>query len=65
MSIKLCDRYDNINDLPPAHTQNEWANNYAQQTYVILQDLALFTESQCFLNVEIKERLRELGYIQN
>jgi len=65
LSIKLCDRYDNINDLPPAHTQNEWANNYAQQTYVILKDLAFFTESQCFLNVEIKERLRELGYIQN
>jgi guanosine-3',5'-bis(diphosphate) 3'-pyrophosphohydrolase len=65
LSIKLCDRYDNINDLPPAHTQNEWANNYAQQTYVILKDLAFFTELQCFLNVAIKERLRELGYIQN
>jgi len=64
LSIKLCDRYDNINDLPPAHTQNEWANNYARQTYAILQ-IPLFREAHSFLVEEIKARLRELGYIQN
>lgn len=59
LAIKLCDRYDNIHDLPPAAVENKWACDYAQQTYIILKGLP-----EDKLVKAIRVRLGELGYLQ-
>lgn len=63
LTIKLCDRLDNISDLKPSSQEDKWSTEYAGQTYKILAALRKSGRAPvASLVTDIHTRLNDLGY---
>ncbi len=66
--LKLCDRYDNIQDLKPADSGDKHSRDYAEQTYFVFEallDIDAVTQARPYLTLlhGIMNTLTEKGYI--
>jgi len=66
LTVKLCDRLDNIFDIQPGHKCDKWSAEYAHQTYQMLDSLekagCRLDSAQSALYSGIKYKLQEAGY---
>lgn len=66
LTVKLCDRLDNIFDI---QTEHAWSAEYAKQTYQMLDSLEKggirLDSAQCALCSGIKYKLQQAGYFES